>query len=322
VRRKVQGKITGDWQIVMSGMVLVKFRNTELFFDDSGGIRFSINPRNIEMSGVLAFISDAMKSIQGDDSGLSVGMLPDGFQSVLSLTLPDVQAGAFGITNLRLCALFALRFGGDFQISIAFGIARKEAPFALTIFILGGGGFFEIRSTYTPARSSLQCTIEVGITASASLAIALGPIKGGVYVYFGITARFDSGGPGMTIGIMFLLRGEVSVLGIVSACISLLLEATYNSTTGALVGRGRLSIKIKICWCLTLEVSTEVTLTLGNPHNRVAMGDWRSDTLVASLGPPPLALASPAWMADDCPGFEDCFAKYADDYVNLFAVTA
>jgi integrase len=98
VRRKVQGKITGDWQIVMSGAVLVKFRNTELFFDDSGGIRFSIKSQNIELSGVLTFISDAMKKFQGDDTGLSIGLLPDGFQSVLSLVLPDVQAGAFGIT--------------------------------------------------------------------------------------------------------------------------------------------------------------------------------------------------------------------------------
>jgi hypothetical protein len=59
---------------------------------------------------------------------------------------------------------------------------------------------------------------------------------------------------------MLLIRGEVNVLGIASACITLLLEARYNN--GTLIGRGKLSIKIKICWCFTLEVEREVEYTL------------------------------------------------------------
>ena len=41
-------------------------------------------------------------------------------------------------------------------------------------------------------------------------------ITGGVYVYFGITAEFQAGpGSKFAIGVMLLLRGGVSLLGIV-----------------------------------------------------------------------------------------------------------
>src|SRR5260370_9420120 len=97
----------------------------------------------------------------------------------------------------------------------------------------------------------------MAVTASASLAISLAVISGGVYVYFGATANYNTNGQGLTFGVMILVRGEVSILGIVSASISLLLEATYGD--GTLIGHGRLSIKIQICWCFTLEANEDVT---------------------------------------------------------------
>lgn len=263
-RRSARGSILADWELTIGGQTIVIFRRTEVRFDESGGLRFSLDPRNLEMPGILSFLQDFMKRFAGSDSGLSIGFVAGGVQALLNLPIPDVQVGAFGISNLRLGALLRLTvLGSDgFAITVGFNVGRKLAPFALTIFILGGGGFLEVEATYIPARRQIVCTVELGITACASLAIALGPIKGGVYVYFGITAQFRSGaGGGLTIGVMFLIRGEVSVLGIVEACISLLLEAKY--TSGRLIGHGNLSIKIKICWCFTLEVSEDVTYELG-----------------------------------------------------------
>jgi hypothetical protein len=159
---------------------------------------------------------------------------------------------------MRLGAFFRLLVVPDFAIEVGFNFGQLEKPFNLTIFVLGGGGFLIVTARYVPAQKSISCSVSLGITASASLAIALGPIKGGVYVYFGVTAEYDSAtGGGMTIGVMLLVRGEVSILGIVEAAISLLLEAKYGN--GRLIGHGRLSIKIKICWCFTLEVEEDVT---------------------------------------------------------------
>jgi len=271
VRRKVFGRIKGAWELVLSGIVLLRFKDTELRFDDASGVKFSISPRSIELPQILSFLSDLVNIAGGDGaSGLTIGLLPNGVQSVLSLPLPDVQAGAFGISNLRLSAILALQFDDEFTISLGFGLGRRDAPFSLTIFILGGGGSFEVRATYFTRTRRLTCGVALVVTVSASLAIALGPIKGGVYVYFGITATYRNGS-GLAIGVLLLMRGEVSVLGIVSASISLLLEASYNTQTKAITGVGRLSIKIKICWCFTLEVEHELTYTLGKSGDRARL---------------------------------------------------
>ncbi len=317
VSRKASGNITGDWQLSISGTVLMNFKETALFFDDSGGLRFSIDPKKIELPGVMSFVSDAMAKFSGSSDGLSFGALPDGFQALLSLPLPDVQAGAFGITNVSLSAALAVRFAGEFTIGLNCSIARKQAPFALTIFILGGGGFLEFRSLYTPAKGQLVCEVEVGITVSASLAIALGPIKGGVYVYFGITGSYRSDGSGLTLGVLFIIRGEVSVLGIVSACITLMLQATYNSAQKTLTGRGQLSIKIKICWCFTLEVNEEVSYALGSPSGSGTAFNRRTEPVLLARNEGAIAVASDVPEILIPPPKPPDYQKYAQEYVNM-----
>ena len=221
--------------------------------------------------------------------------------------MPDMQGATTGISNLTLGARLALLYAPRFQFRLGFFLATKEAPFSLTAFILGGGGYLECDATYTPGSGQLVCTVNLAITASASLAIALGPIKGGVYVYLGITASFQSAGenPGLTIGALLLIRGTVDLLGIVTACVSLLLEARYEGHT--FKARGELSISIKICWCFTLNIHESVEYSVSAPGGG-SSGIPRVGSLLASL--------------DAAPPFEpagDDFnpAKYATEYTNM-----
>jgi hypothetical protein len=86
------------------------------------------------------------------------------------------------------------------------------------------------------------------------------------------------------MGIMLLMRGQVSVLGIVSACISLTLRAEYSN--GKLLGRGQLSISIKICWCFSIEVHTEVSYQVGAGSGSARLND-PSEILLAYEPPIP-----------------------------------
>jgi hypothetical protein len=314
VRRKVSGKISGQWRLAVSNQTVVTLKKTTLSFDDSGQIKFAVSPTDIELPGAMAFISELAKAYKGKDSGLSIGLLPDGFQSVLKLPIPNTQAGTSGISNLTIGALFSVRFTeGQFQLSVGFSLARPDAPFSLTIFILGGGGYLEALATYSPNTGQIGCEVSLSVTASASLAISLGPISGGVYVYLGMTGHFATGGPGLTLGMIVLIRGEVNVLGIVSAAVSLLLEATYNSQSGELAGHGQLSISIKICWCFTLEINEEVHYTLGkNSDDKVSLLDRPAANLVAALPGADSAFAY-ALAADA----NDDFLKYAKQYVAM-----
>jgi hypothetical protein len=271
ITRSVNGQIKGKWQVSVGGLAVVIFNDTALLFDDSTGVHFQISPANIELPGVMSFVNDLLSVAKGGSKsdGLSVGPIENGYQCVLSLPIPDIQGATTGISNLTLGARLALTYA-PFQFLLGFFLARKDAPFSLTVFILGGGGYLECDATYTPDNGKLTCTVNLAVTASASLAIALGPIKGGVYIYFGITASFVSGGGGggLTLGALLLIRGNVDILGIVTATISLMLELTYGQNV--FTARGTLSISIKICWCFTLSISQSIEYSLGNSGSAIA----------------------------------------------------
>ena len=265
-RQRAHGQISGNWELQIGGTVIATFRNTRLTFDDSGNINFSISPQNVELNGALKFLSDLIAATGSfNDSGFSIEVtpLPPRIRSVLNLPLPDIQFGAFGISNLRLGCGFGLELRDfkHFVIAVDFNVGRKVAPFTITVFILGGGGWLDSHTEYMIG-GKIETTVSIGITAGATLAIALGPIRGGVYIYFGITLEYRTGGGPVLIGIVILIGGVVSLLGIVDISINLLLEAQYGG--GRLIGRGTLSAKVKICWCFTLEVSETVEYEFGS----------------------------------------------------------
>lgn len=271
VSQKTEGKIKGDWELVVGGTQVVKLVETTMGFNSDKRITFDVSPDRVVMNEALQFIGDLVRSFSDPTSGFSVGLQSDGVKATLDLPLPDITSGTTSITSLRLGASLTLRFTPSFSIEVGFNIGKRTAPFALSIFILGGGGFIELAARYAPFTGDLTCRVDVGITASAVLAIALGPIKGGVYIYVGVIVQFESGGATpkpLTIGIMVLIRGEVSVLSIISAGISLLLEGTYSG--GVIVARGRLLISIKISFFFTIKVNESVTYKIGSATSHSA----------------------------------------------------
>ena len=186
--------------------------------------------------------------------------------------------------NLRLGALFEIGVdAGGFYVTVGANLGRQVAPFDLTVFILGGAGWFECNVTYRFGQA-LTGTISVGMAASASLDIALGPISGSVAIYFGIFAVMQIGPTGgLQLGIMILFTGQVSLLGLIDLSISLLLEAEYQSG-GGLTGRGVVSVSIKICWCFTLNVNESVQYTFGSSGQKSAPAQ---NAEAAAVAPPP-----------------------------------
>ena len=321
--RTMKGKLSGDWEVSFGSTSLVFFRETSLLFDADKGVSFDISPDKVEMAGALQFLSDMFKGLTSPDSGLTLGLLPEGgVQAVLNLPLPDIQGATFGIANLKLGALLALRIHDQlldsatspFSIALGFSLGRRETPFTLTIFVLGGAGAIDVQARYAPGSQQLLCLVSISLTASASLAVALGPIRGGVYVYFGVIVDFHyktGSSSTFSIGIMLLIRGQVSVLGIVSACISLMLRAEYSN--GKLLGRGQLSISIKICWCFSIEVHTEVSYQVGAGSGSARLND-PSEILLA------YEPSEPGGSVSDVPVFampEPTVSDYVTEYLAM-----
>lgn len=317
VQQTSSGQISGDWELLICGMSVVGFTKTTLSFDSSGKVHFDIKPANVRLSEVLQFLADLVNSLNLGDGGFTLHMTtaPIAVQCILDLPLPDMSGGAFGIQNLRLGATFELGYDQSFYLSVAANLARETAPFILTIFVLGGAGWIEAAMRYQDGK--VTGLITIGLAASASLAISLGPISGSVSIEFGIFAKLAIGsGGGFQLGIMLLIDGRVSILGFVEANIMLLLEAEYSSG-GGLTGRGVVSVSIKICWCFTLEVHTGVQYTFGSAGSSKPAEQQQSHPQIAAAIAAPLAMAE-VGAAPDPPNY----GKYRDaaiQYVTMLA---
>ncbi|OZC01261.1 hypothetical protein BSZ36_17595, partial [Rubricoccus marinus] len=272
-RSVVTADIQGTWEVQMGGTTLVEFLDTTLRLRDER-LSFDIRPDRVRLPGPLQFLSDLIRGFSRSEDGVTLRVTPTGAEATLALPLPDVSAGSFALSNLSLGAHFGLDVAGAFVVRGGVNLASPQAPFTLVVGALGGAGWFVSTFEYTPESKQLAASVDVGIMAAAAVEVRLGPISGGVQIYFGITARYAvEPGRASRLRLALVLRvvGRVSILGIATAHLEIGLTAEYSSD-GALVGRGYVSVKIKICWCFTLRVRSTVRYTFrkgkGAPDRR------------------------------------------------------
>ena len=302
------GQLLGTWELGAGGTAIVSFVDTAATLTD-GRLSFDLRPECVRLNGALQMISDISQTVavNDPDSGFTLGLvkegeIPVGARAVLELPPIEVGAGTTSITGLQIGGYMELRalspaLKFDFSIAAGFHFGRKSHPFNLAAFILGGGGWVEMDLYYAPSGSGLSVHLSLGVEASATLALNLGFLRGSIGVYLGIFASYDrqaGQGDTLSVGVMLLFRGEVDVLGIISASMSLLLEAIYETgpDSARLIGRGTFSISIRICWCFTLEVSESVEYTFSGPRKEPVRKSKQSFS-----GPSPAALVGAAGVA-------------------------
>lgn len=288
VTRRTEGELSGDWALLVAGKEFATFVNTRLMFTDPGKPRLDLNPKNLKLAGLVGFLSDAISKGMGgggdeedeeNPKGLTVRRIEKdgiihGVEARLNLAVPDVQGGVAGISGLALGARIGLECepnpdGFDFKIGVGFNLARKAAPFTITAFILGGAGYLEIDSWYSPITKKSFVSLELGIFASASIAFSLGPVSGGIYAYLGITASYKGGSEnpgGLTFSAVFILKGEVDVCGIVSVTIMVMLELIYAADK-SLTARGTLYIRIKLGWFFKITIRKSISWKSGGKRD-------------------------------------------------------
>ncbi|WP_435592695.1 LysM peptidoglycan-binding domain-containing protein [Nocardia sp. bgisy118] len=204
----------------------------------------------LEFLGALGFIEKLRRLIPFDGFADPpyVDISPAGATAGFELALPSVAVGVFTLENIALSADCRVPFLGE-AVTVGFGFCSKESPFRLTVMAIGGGGWVAIRL----APKGLVM-LEMGLEAGASLSVDLGVASGSVSVMIGVFLRLE-GEKGQLTG-YFRIRGEVEVLGIASASITLELSLTYDFASGKLVGRASLRVEIEIAF---FSASVEIT---------------------------------------------------------------
>ncbi|WP_424893372.1 hypothetical protein [Streptomyces sp. XH2] len=208
---------------------------------------------SIDFIGPLSFVQTLRRLIPvdgfSDPPGIQV--TPSGITARYALPLPNLAIGVFSLENIRLGAYLDLPFIGR-TVEIGFFFCTRQAPFRLTVSLLGGGGFFGI--VLTPERVAvLEGALEFGAALSMNFGVASGSLSVMAGIYYRL--ELDTGESRLTG--YFRARGEVDILGIVSASIEICLELTFEPPN-TVSGRARISVSVHIgFWSQSVTIECE-----------------------------------------------------------------
>ncbi|MEO8122606.1 MAG: hypothetical protein ABI633_01000 [Burkholderiales bacterium] len=244
------GKSSAEAMAEMHDFALHLFPEAELLelsFDrfmfkagTSGKPEVDIVLHDIQFKGVLSFVEDIKDLIplDGFSDPPNLAVTAEGMTAGFTLALPNLALGAFSITNLSLGADVLVPFIGK-AVSIGFSFCTRERPFTIAVVFLGGGGWVGIRAS----AHGLE-VLEVGLEAGACVAVDFGVASGSVSAMLGVYIRLESE-KGSVAG-YFRLRGEVDVLGLISAAIELYMELLYQPPTGKLIGQASITVNVSV----------------------------------------------------------------------------
>lgn len=218
-----------------------------------------LGDQGVVFGGPLSFVN-ALRDViplDGFSDPPYLDVTAEGITAGFDLAIPTVPLGVMNIMNISLGAEARVPFIGD-SLDFRFSFCTREKPFRLTVWLFGGGGFFAV--TVTPEKCRM---LEASFEFGACVAIDLGVASGSIEVMAGIYFRLEEE-DGELVG-YFRLRGEVDVLGLISACIELYLELSYEPPSGKAVGRATLTVEIDILFLsMSVEISCEKKLKGSN----------------------------------------------------------
>lgn len=208
----------------------------------------------IEFLGPLAFVNTLKEIIPFD--GFSdppyLDIQPSGLKAGFDLQIPDLAVGVFALSNIHVGAELSVPFIGE-SLEFRFFFATRENPFRLQVAFFAGGGFFAL--TVSPkGLKVIEAAFEFGAAVEMSFVVASGSLSVMAGIYFRLELQGDTQAVQLTG--YFRARGEVDVLGLISAAIELYLELSYRSIGGAskAVGKASISIEVSVCF-LSFSVS-------------------------------------------------------------------
>jgi hypothetical protein len=206
----------------------------------------------LEFIGPLSFVETLKELIPLD--GFSdppfLDVSPSGARAGFTLGLPNVAVGVFALQNISLGADCNVPFVGQ-SLTVGFNFCTRERPFGLTVSFIGGGGFLAVR--LSPGGLEV---LELALEAGARVAVDFGVASGSVEAMLGIYLRLEGQGGSLTG--YFRVRGEVNVLGLISASIELSLELVYEFDTGKMVGRATIVVQVHLfLFSIGVSISAE-----------------------------------------------------------------
>ncbi len=261
---------------LVPGMPLLSIGFERLMFKSSSGSKSEVDVvlHGLEWQGILAFVERLKELIplDGFSDPPSVDVDSSGIAAGFSVGLPNLAIGVFNLSNLSLSADVKVPFIGD-PPAVGFAFCSRERPFTLAVMFLGGGGFFGLRLSPN-GLALLEASIEFG----ATLALDFGVASGSVSCMAGVYMRLEAHDGSLTGYLR--IRGEVDVLGLISACIEMYMGLTYEFGSGKVIGRATITVEVEVfLFSGSVQVSCERRFagSNGDPTFEQALGPYTDD---------------------------------------------
>lgn len=259
-------------EAVVSGQVMVTLEDVVIRYSSRTSLDFDIDPKKIKIHKSLQFVQDTIGSIFGDDAGglkfIKEGGVPVGVEHQFAMPPLSLMYGTSGVSNIQIANRFSLRAYPDFVIANRFNLSRAELPFLFSFFIIGGTGYLQVDTDYRPFDNQLMVVAEAGAGGSAALGFAFGPVNGNVFIALSVVLRYQKrlGGPalpddGLSVSLLLVIAGSVSLFGIVTVYLGLRLSISYRES-GQVDGLGSLSVEVRISRFFKLRYSAQITYKL------------------------------------------------------------
>jgi hypothetical protein len=249
-------------------VIAVPFVN--LTFKVESGAKLTVEARvnDVVFTGPLQFVNKLRDFLSafGDPPFLDVS--DTGIDTGYTLSIPTIAVGAFSLQNISLGAKITVPFFGD-SVVVGFLFCSKENPFILTVYIFGGGGWFEI-DIAPDGLIGVHAGLEFGVDCSLDIGIA----SGSVHVMAGIYFDYDKPSQTTSLTGFVDLGGSLDILGLISLSLDFHLQLTYTNDAGqsSVTGEAQLTVDVKV-----LFISMSVTL---GPIKKTFGGDNTTSSVV------------------------------------------
>jgi len=238
----VRAKLT-NFAIDLFGIIRLDFDHVTVTKQAQGKPDIDAAITNIAFAGPLQFVQELQSVIPSN--GLSPATLdvsPTGVQVGFALALPNIGVGAFTLMNVAMSAQLDLPFTGD-PLRFRFHFCERDNPFTLTVYGLGGGGFFGI-DLGLDGVELLELSIEFG----AAVSIDLGVASGSVHIMAGIYMSLQTQSSGEAVTLTGYLRagGSLTVIQLITVSVELYMSLTYQSSDNSVWGEASLTVDVEV----------------------------------------------------------------------------